>query len=314
MVYRPIHSAFIPELDLAFLGMDVDVDEMGIDADVQHGEGESGFGDLGLVGMVDGLTHHPVVDAAAVHKKGLPLPGPLQQGGPADIPFNGNPVLGIVHRQQFPGHFFPVKRTDGVQDIPAARGIDHFLVIPGQDHMDIRPGQSDLREDLADVPAFCMGRPEELPPGWDVIEQIFHGDGGPHIPAHGFHFHLFAPVDGDPGGEVRSGFPGQQGEMGDRSDTGQGFPPETQGVEGEQVVRLDDLAGGMAQDGHPGVGFIHPGSVVPDPDELRPSRKDTHFDLAGSGIQGILHQFFHHGSWFLHHFPSSDLVGGILVQ
>ena len=144
MVHRPVDRTFIPEFDLAFLGMDIDVDEMGIDADVQHRKGESGLGDLGLVGMVDGLAHHPVVDAAAVHKKGLPLPGPFQQGGPADVSFDGDPLLGIIHRQEFPGHFFPIEGADGVQDIPAARGIDHFFVIPGEGQMDVRPGQSDF--------------------------------------------------------------------------------------------------------------------------------------------------------------------------
>ena len=50
MVHRPVYGTFVPEFNLAFLGMDIDVDEMGIDADIQHRKGEPGFGDLGLVG------------------------------------------------------------------------------------------------------------------------------------------------------------------------------------------------------------------------------------------------------------------------
>ena len=55
LVDRLVDRPVVAELDLALLGVHIDVDLIRRHADIQDGKGKAPLGNLGLVGMLDGL-------------------------------------------------------------------------------------------------------------------------------------------------------------------------------------------------------------------------------------------------------------------
>ena len=68
MVNRPVHSALVSKFDFTFLGVNIDINGMGVYQYIQHCKRKACFGDLRLVGMIYGFTDHAVINAAPIYK------------------------------------------------------------------------------------------------------------------------------------------------------------------------------------------------------------------------------------------------------
>ena len=102
--------------------------------------------------------------------------------------------------------------------------------------------------------------------------------------------------------------PGAQAEARDRGDGREGLPPEAEGADPGQVVRVPELARGVALQGQAGVLGGHPGPVVAHGDELDPAPPHLHPHPTGPGVEGVLHQLLHDRGRPLHHLARGDLV------
>ena len=104
--------------------MDVNIDHPRINLNIQYGKGKAPFGDLGLIGMLDGFADHQIADTAPVDQNGLPAPIALQQRRFPDKAFYRHIRKNTVkpNGQQFPGDLFPVKGGNGIFQIPQSGG------------------------------------------------------------------------------------------------------------------------------------------------------------------------------------------------
>ena len=315
-VHRFIDNAFVAELNFTFLGMHIYVYGRRIHPDVQHRKGKAPLGNLGLVGMFDGLADHHIVDAAAVHQNRLPSPGAFQQGRLSDEPCYGNIREHALqfHRQQVVGNFLPIQSRDGILQVSQPRGHHNLFLVAGKPEPHVRPGQCDTGQQLRNVPAFRGYGLQKFTAGRHIVKKIPHNDGSAGSTARLDALFVLASIYLNGCGKVRFKGTGQHLKPGHGGNAGQGLAPEPQGAETPQVINRPYLAGSVALQGHPGVLFRHAAAVIRYPDIFRTAFKNRYINTVRSCIQSILHQFLHYRSRFFHNLSGSNLVGRIGVQ
>ena len=77
----------------------------------------------------------------------------------------------------------------------------------------------------------------------------------------------------------------------------------------EEVVSLTDLRRGVALKSQAGIGLRHAAAVVNDLQRRASGIGDEHADIAGTGIDSILHQLLDDRGGALYHLASGNLVG-----
>ncbi len=99
-----------------------------------------------------------------------------------------------------------------------------------------------------------------------------------------------------------------QGHLGHRADGGQGLAAKTHGGHRLQLVQVADLAGGVALERQGQLLGRDAAAVVLHHDGAHAAAHELDIDLAGAGVQGVVHQLAHHGGRALHHLASGDLA------
>ncbi len=102
--------------------------------------------------------------------------------------------------------------------------------------------------------------------------------------------------------------------MGHGGDAGEGFAPEPQGRDREEVFRRSYLARRVALERQDRVLSGHSAAVVRDPDEAAPGLAYLHLDARRPGVDGVLHEFFDDGGRPLDHLARGDLVHQVFVE
>ena len=82
----------------------------------------------------------------------------------------------------------------------------------------------------------------------------------------------------------------------------------------KKVVDIPDLGGRVPFEGHPGICFSHAFPVVGDLDQCLAGFLNEEADIGGTGVDGVLQQFFHGAGRSLDHLPCCDLVGDVIGQ
>ena len=90
---------------------------------------------------------------------------------------------------------------------------------------------------------------------------------------------------------------------------GQRLAAKTHGVQVEEVVGLSYFRSGMPLEREAGIGGRHALPVVYHLNRGAPGIHHDDIDMAGTGIEGILHQFLHHRSRPLYHLAGCYLIG-----
>ena len=70
----------------------------------------------------------------------------------------------------------------------------------------------------------------------------------------------------------------------------------------------------MAQDRGLGIGAFHAAPVVRDADKARAAAHDLYLYGGRARVDGVLHEFFHHGGGTLDDLARRDLVDGRIVE
>src|SRR5207253_5224819 len=83
------------------------------------------------------------------------------------------------------------------------------------------------------------------------------------------------------------------------------------GLDGEEVGLGADLARGMALERERRLLRRHALPVVRHPDGAPPGLLNVHRYASGPGVDGVLHQFLHHGGGPLDDFAGGDLVDDV---
>ncbi len=204
-------------------------------------------------------------------------------------------------------------------DLPPQRGTDPLqrrggrghVGLPAVDHQpegDGGVGQGVAEHRLTDQLPFPHRRLEELATGGGVIKEVAHGDAGAHGAGRRFDRDLAAlrveaaPLQFVPGA-------GEDLQVGDGGDGGEGLPTEAQRADGLQVLQRADLAGGEPLQRQGEVGAGDTAAIVGDADEGEAAVADLHADGGGPGVQAVLDQFFDHRGGALDHLAGGDPLG-----
>ena len=100
----------------------------------------------------------------------------------------------------------------------------------------------------------------------------------------------------------------QQFHLRNGSDGRQRLASEAHGMQREQIVGLTNLRRGMTLESQTGICRRHATAVVNDLNAGTPCIDHRHMDGAGTGINGVLHQFLDDGCRTLNDLTSSYLV------
>ena len=103
-----------------------------------------------------------------------------------------------------------------------------------------------------------------------------------------------------------------QVDVGHLQDRRQGLAAKAQGQQAVQVLQLHQLGRAVALEGDLDVVGAEAAAVVLDAHHLLAPGAQLHGDLAGAGVDGVLHQFLDHGKGALDHLAGGDLAEHVL--
>ena len=89
-------------------------------------------------------------------------------------------------------------------------------------------------------------------------------------------------------------------------DTGEGLPTKAQGMDIEEILSRHQFARRVPGESQLYLVCWYTLAVVSHPHKPSATLSNLHTDSGRPGINGVLHQLLHHGSWPLHHFPRGD--------
>ena len=304
----------VPEPDLGFGRMDVDVDfaEGDFDEEKRLG-GKPLFREAGK-SLVEGGREDFILDRAPVDEKHLsasirpPVRRPRRESGDTER------TVEEVHLHQFFEDVLPEELKQPFPEAPDGRTIqDGPGAVPdGQSQPGM--GEGDVREHLDDQPELGGIAAEKLFPGREVIKKVADFDFRPFRKSElldsdrsiGFAFNERAGTVA-PLGRAKQ-------KAGNSRDRGQRFSPETEGGDREQVLLPGDFARGVADQGQGGVGPAHPTTVVPDAKERLSAGDEVDGDRRRPGVQGVFDKFLDDGYRPLDDFAGGDFPGERLRQ
>ena len=94
----------------------------------------------------------------------------------------------------------------------------------------------------------------------------------------------------------------------DFGDRGQRLAAKPERADAEQIVGLGQFAGGVGGQGQRQLLDRNAAAVIDDPDHFQPALADRNVDPRRAGVDGVLHQLFHHARRPLDHLAGGDFV------
>ena len=220
-------------------------------------------------------------------------------------------------------------RTD-INDIPgdiASEEVQYpeLKGLGGLEHEDVpavvREGEGNVRtgdgypgELLYNMLELDVVGLEELAACGNVVEDVAHGEGR----AAGSSYLLLRDELGggedDLGADLVFGAAGAQGDFGHSRYRGKRLAAEAEGHYVLKVLGRGDLGSRVTLETEHGVVSGHAAAVVDDLEERTPRVGGDHRHAARAGVQGILHEFLHHGRGPLYDLARGDHVGYVAGQ
>ena len=252
-----------------------------------------------------------MLDETLVHKEKLLAAGLLGKLRLDDIAVDADTFRLLSHWKELLLVVAPEEAHDALLEVTRIEMIQ-LLAVAVEREAYFRIHQRDSGELLHDMAQFGLGRLEEVASGRHVEKQVFHREGRARLHRHQrLFFDDRAFVD-----DLHPYFvlltSRLQLHLRDGGNASQGLATETHGTNGEQVLRLADLGGGMTFKAHTGVGFRHATAIVDNHNHRLAGVFHHQIDLRGSSIQCILHQLFHSRCRSLDHLARRNLVGNAI--
>ena len=306
-----MHLFLIRKAHFALRRVDVHIHLPRIHPERQDEAGLVPPGQVCSVAFVDGVHDRGVLHPTAVHEQILGRPGErrLQRAGAE--PFQTEPAgflpqtHGGIH--QFRAihllHAIPQSGNHGI--------VRHRMAVVRQPEVDVRKRQRLPLHHLADMPELRGGALEKLLTGGGVVEQVRHFDRGAGSRRRLPLLVQRAALEPDLRAHRGAGRDRDEPHLGHRRDAGQGFAAKAHGLDGEEVGLGADLARGMALERERRLLRRHALPVVRHPDGAPPGLLNVHRHASGPGVDGVLHQFLHHGGGPLDDFAGGDLVDDV---
>ena len=174
--------------------------------------------------------------------------------------------------------------------------------------MDLRGGQRDPCTRLAHVAELGGRGAKELSPHGRVEEQVVYFDGRARRTTAGGGRAKLAAGRFDFAAALALGRSAAEHQPADFGDRGQRLAAKPERANAEQVVGLGQFARGVAGQGQRQLVDRNAAAVIDHPDHFQPTLADRDVDPRGAGVDGVLHQLFHHARRPLDHLAGGDFV------
>ena len=122
-----------------------------------------------------------------------------------------------------------------------------------EDEVDVGIDEHDALKSLKDIAEFGGVGLEELPPGWDIIEEVVHLETAPYWSGCGFLRHHLRGGYLDASADLVVCHTGEQFHLCHSSDGGEGLTTESHRMEGKEIVGLADLRRSMTLKSQTGI-------------------------------------------------------------
>ena len=234
----------------------------------------------------------------------LRLPHKARDAADAGADLNGQKVLTEM-------------MTEHVGDTLAQRAtaeVHQLSTVVVEREADVGIDEDDTLEGREDVVQLRGVGLEELPTRGYIIKYILHLEVAAHRTGGRFLTDHLRGGEAEARADVVGRRACEQLDLRHGGDGGQGLATEAHGMEGEEVVGLADLRGGMALEGQTGIGLGHAAAVVDDLDGRATGIDNDDIDDGGTGINGILDQLLDDGSRTLDDLASRYLVGDAIRE
>ena len=203
----------------------------------------------------------------------------------------------------------PHKIGNPLPQIVRGRHIEHHLAIPHIGEANLRESQRMQAHLVLHMPGLRLITLQELAAHRRIEEEVADTDFRTRGTT-GIHQGRLHPALGahTPALHICRATRGQR-QVRDRSNTGQSLTAEPQLADGEQILHLHQLAGGMPLQAQGGIRLAHAAAIIRHLDERDTAAAQLHSHTVSAGINAVLHQFLDHGSRTLHHLTGSHLAG-----
>ena len=182
-----------------------------------------------------------------------------------------------------------------------------IVVVQGEGHVGI--DEHDALEGCENVRKLGGIALEELAACRNVVEEVLDTEVAADRTGSGFLADDTGACYAKTGAQLVVGSAGEQLDLGNCGNTGQGLATESHRMEGEEVVGLADFGSGMTLEGQTGIGLRHAAAIVDDLNERATGIDNNDLDRLGTGIDGILDQLLDDRSGTLNDFACCNLIG-----
>ena len=267
-----------------------------------------------LKGHLHASHHGAVAHIAAIDVKMLHAPAGAAAFGWGDQAGDAVHALLIFQLDEVPAELPAQNGIGCAAQLTVAGGDILQLALPDEFDTDLRVAEGHMGDRIRYKGALGRVLFEELHAGGGVVEQVLHPDGSAHCTGTRLPGELFPALDAVDGGKLVCFGAGGQLHPRHAGNGCQCFAAETQRVDAVQVIRLFDLAGGMADKRRGNVFCLNAGAVVTDLDQPDAAGFNADRHLRGSGIDGVFQQLLDHRRRPLDHLASGNQLGGVLIQ
>ncbi len=295
--------------------MHVDVDQGRVDVDEEHRHRITPLHQQVAVALHDGVLYDAVADVAAVDE-GIDVRGRRTGLGRLRNQTADTQVGAVVavEGSHLPDQGAAENRRDTCLEGFLGVRLEQCPVAVDEPEANVSAGQGLLGDHVGDMPHLGLLAAHEFSPRRRIEKEVTHLDRRSlrRSDLPGFFdataLGVYLPSGLRPGGACA------QPQARDRGDRRQRLAAKTERRDGEEIILIAHLAGGMALEGEKGVVLVHAAAVVDNADQALAAAFDLDEDIGGAGIDGILHQFLHHRRRPFDHLAGGNLVAQILRE
>ena len=301
------HGALILKAHLQLVGMNVHVHVLIGHFQKQGAHGELADHDPALAAVFQSTAQNAAAEEPPVDEKALLLAVSTGKLPNADEALQHHAALMPADGDHLAESVLAVQAKQGGIQLAVAHAVVDGLALTDEAERDLRVGQDQPEHIVRHQPGLDGGLFQELPADGGIIEQILHHEGGAHrrsgLPDVGklAALHLTAHA------ELRVGGLGGAGHFRYRRHGGQCLAAEAQRVDAVQLRFRLQLAGGVALEGQPDLPGGNALAIVRDAQVFDAAAPQLHRDVGSPRVDGVFHQFLHHGGRAFHHLARGDL-------
>ena len=300
------HGAFILKANLQLIGMNVHVHVLIGHFQKQGAHGELADHDPALAAIFQRPAQYAAAEKTPIDEKALLLavsPGKLPH---ADESADGHAALVPADGDHLTESVLAIQAEQGGVQLTVAHTVVDGFALTDEAERDLRVGQDQPEHIVRHQPGLDGGLFQELPADGGIIEQILHHEGGAHRRGGLTDVGKLAALHLTAHAELRVGGLGGAGHFRHRRHGGQRLAAEAQRVDAVQLRFRLQLAGGVTFEGQPNLPGGNALAVVRNAQVLDTASPQLHRDVGRPRVDGVFHQFLHHGSGAFHHLACGD--------